>query len=349
MKNRMLLVAGVVVAAFAALFVIKLVTGSGSTEKGTDSLVLEVPAVSTDGSSTKEDDLVIIGGADGPTSVYVVGKKSSEAGSEDSTESVEDTSVMTESSVEDTSSMEEESTDSTSAETEKEMEEQTEQETEETTEQVTEIKEAQTTTQAADESSSGFYQNIQITDVSKGVLVLCNKNYKLPDDFQPAEITYIPENYYVKDGKEYKMAKVALDAFVEMSDAAMNEVGVNLLVISGYRTKAYQEMLYNHYANSYGKESADTYSARPRHSEHETGLCCDINMVDEAFKDTAAYAWMVDNAADYGFILRYPEGKEGITGYIYEPWHWRYVGVDVAKAVVASGLTYDEYYELHIK
>lgn len=197
--------------------------------------------------------------------------------------------------------------------------------------------------------AQGFYSDIKITDTSYGILLLCNKSYRLPDDFDAADLQDVSDNYYVHDGKEYKMNKEALEAFMAMSDAAYSEnSNIDLRIVSGYRTKSYQEFLYNSYVNSYGKSEADTYSARPRHSEHETGLCCDINIVSESFKNTEAYAWLVENAADYGFILRFPEGKEHITGYIYEPWHWRYVGSETAKAVVASGLTYDEYFLQYI-
>ncbi len=195
----------------------------------------------------------------------------------------------------------------------------------------------------------GFYNDIKVTDTSLGILVLCNKNYRLPDSYEAENLEDVPSNYYVNDGKEYKMSKPALDAFIEMSDAAYAQNNeIDLRVVSGYRSKSYQEWLYNHYANSYGQEDADTYSARPRHSEHETGLCCDINIVSVDFENTAAFEWLMANAADYGFILRYPKGKEHITGYIYEPWHWRYVGVETAKAVVESGLTYDEYFLKYI-
>lgn len=211
----------------------------------------------------------------------------------------------------------------------------------------------ETTTASASASASGtggFYTSIVTADPTKGVLILCNKTYRLPDDFEPAELADVPTNYYVSDGKEYKMEREALDAFMEMSDAAWAETEnrVDLRIVSGYRSKSYQDWLYNNYKNQYGQDEADSYSARPRHSEHETGLCCDINMVSTSFENTEAYEWLVKNAADYGFILRYPKGKESITGYIFEAWHWRYVGVETAHAVVESGLTYDEYYEKYI-
>ncbi|MDO4753752.1 MAG: M15 family metallopeptidase [Bacillota bacterium] len=198
---------------------------------------------------------------------------------------------------------------------------------------------------------SGFYQNIRLTDVSMGIRILVNKKYKLPDNFKPSELVDIPSNYQVADGKEYKMEKEAAESFYQMSNAAWNESDgkIDLRIISGYRSASYQEWLYNHYVNTYGKENADSYSARPRHSEHETGLCCDINMVGMEFENMAAFQWLMENAADYGFILRYEKGKEHITGYIFKPWHWRYVGVETAQAVKESGLSYDEYYQQYLE
>lgn len=184
-----------------------------------------------------------------------------------------------------------------------------------------------------------------MTDTGVGVLVLVNKNYKLPDGFEPDELEQIPANYAVGADREYYMQKEALDAFIKMSDAAYAEdKEIDLRVISGYRSNSYQNWLYNNYSENYGQEEADTYSARPGHSEHETGLACDINVVDQSFENTKAFAWLQEHAHEYGYILRFPKGKEHITGYIYEPWHWRYIGVEYAEAVKNSGLTYEEYY-----
>lgn len=201
------------------------------------------------------------------------------------------------------------------------------------------------TTQSQTAGGSGFYENIQETDISVGVLVLVNKNYKLPESFEPSDLEEIPANYSVRADREYYMQKEALDAFIEMSDAAYAEdKEIDLRVISGYRSHSYQKWLYNNYSENYGQEEADTYSARPGHSEHETGLACDINIVDQSFENTKAFAWLQEHAHEYGYILRFPKGKEHITGYIYEPWHWRYIGVEYAEAVKNSGLTYEEYY-----
>lgn len=203
------------------------------------------------------------------------------------------------------------------------------------------------TDSAGSDEASGFYRNIKTADTSKGVRILCNKNYKLPDDFVPASLSDM-DAYSVYKERDNKLQSEAAEAFMRMADAASAE-GVTIKIVSGYRDKVYQEGLYNTYAANNGTEEADTYSARPRHSEHETGLCCDINDVNAAFEYTQAYHWLQEHGAEYGYILRYPKGKEAITGYIYEPWHWRYVSKDTAIAVKDSALTYDEYYKQYLE
>lgn len=203
----------------------------------------------------------------------------------------------------------------------------------------------------ASDSGASIDADIKYSDPSYGILILTNKKYRLPDGFEQSDLVDISSNYHVADGKKYKLQKEAAEAFYEMSDAAWNESGgkIDLRIISGYRSHSYQDWLYHHYVSTYGKEDADTYSARPGHSEHETGLCCDIDMVDMKYEDTDNFKWLTEHAADYGYILRYEKGKEDITGYMYEPWHWRYVGVKTAQSVKESGLSYDEYYQRYIE
>ena len=119
--------------------------------------------------------------------------------------------------------------------------------------------------------------------------------------------------------------------------------GLNLYIASGFRSYEYQTTLYNRYVERSGKEEADRYSARPGYSEHQTGLALDLNTIDASFADTDEYEWVKRNCYKYGFIIRYPEGAEEITGYMYEPWHLRYLGTDIARDVYESGLTLEEY------
>ena len=156
-----------------------------------------------------------------------------------------------------------------------------------------------------------------------GILIV-NKSYPLSADYDPG------------------LQPITKDAFQKLSDAAAQE-GLDLYIGSDYRDYAYQVKIYNNYCNLYGSEQADSFSARPGYSEHQTGLTIDCNTIDDAFGDTPEAAWLAQHCADYGFIIRFPKGKEDITGYQYEPWHIRYVGVDTAKEIMSQGLTLEEY------
>lgn len=156
-----------------------------------------------------------------------------------------------------------------------------------------------------------------------GILVV-NKTYALPSDYNPG------------------VDPDAQAAFDKMQAAASKE-GLNIYISSGFRSYDYQSGLYDRYVQRSGKAEADRYSARPGHSEHQTGLAFDLNSIDMTFADTDECAWVNKHCAEYGFIIRYPQGSESITGYMYEPWHLRYLGTETAKKVYDSGLTLEEY------
>ena len=118
---------------------------------------------------------------------------------------------------------------------------------------------------------------------------------------------------------------------------------LSIYLSSGFRSYETQNRIYNNYVSNYGQSSADTFSARPGHSEHQTGLAIDVNSIDDSFADTPEAEWLASHAHEYGFIIRYPKGKESITGYKYEPWHIRYLGVEKATEVYNSGLTLEEF------
>ena len=158
-------------------------------------------------------------------------------------------------------------------------------------------------------------------------LLIVNKTYSLPAGYAPGDLT-----------------AECSRAFREMKSAAAAK-GLNIYVSSGYRSYALQSSLYARYCASDGRAAADRYSARPGHSEHQTGLAMDLNTITNAFADTAEGRWVAANCWRWGFILRYPYGKEEQTGYMYEPWHLRYVG-DKAEAIYRSGLCLEEYYGL---
>lgn len=188
-----------------------------------------------------------------------------------------------------------------------------------------------------------FYQNITEISDPYQLLVLVNKYNKLPDGFTQYNLVNMNRNYTVNDGKQYLLAGVAYEKYVEMADAARKE-GLSMRVISAYRTENYQRNLYNNKLRTTGKTNADNYSARPGHSEHQTGLAVDISSTKTSFEYTAEFKWLQKHAHEYGFILRYPKGKEWITGYSYEPWHYRFVGADAAKIIYEEGITYEEFY-----
>ena len=185
-----------------------------------------------------------------------------------------------------------------------------------------------------------FYTDMEETDMSDGYLIICNKYHKLKDN-------YVPDLVSLSGYGGGQMERVAAEHFKEMSNAAKKD-GIKVYNVSGYRSFNTQKSLYNNYVNRDGKEKADTYSARAGTSEHQTGLATDINSVSSSFENTSAFKWLKVNAHKYGFILRYPKGKEFITGYMYEPWHFRYVGEDVAKVIYEKDITYEEYYATYI-
>lgn len=173
------------------------------------------------------------------------------------------------------------------------------------------------------------------------ILMLVNKYNYVSKEFVPNDLvlvdSYAKENMYLN--VECK------NAFIELAKKAELE-GYNIRAISTYRTYGYQENLYNNYVKHDGILKADTYSARPGYSEHHTGLAIDVDNKDLSytnFFNTKEFNWMQENAYKYGFILRYPK-DETITGYIYEPWHYRYVGMDVASYIHEHNITFEEYY-----
>lgn len=190
------------------------------------------------------------------------------------------------------------------------------------------------------------YKDVFETDLSKGNLMLVNKYYYLKDNYIPNDLVVLTDEYNI--GKNNTMRKVAADAFMEMSNAALLE-NISIKNASAFRSYDYQVTLYNNYVSKDGKEAADTYSARPGFSEHQTGLATDINQINSGFENTDAFKWLDKNAHKYGFILRFPKNKEDVTGYTYESWHYRYVGKEVAKIIKDENLTLEEYYAYYVE
>ena len=183
-----------------------------------------------------------------------------------------------------------------------------------------------------------FYTYINQADISKMELILVNKyNYLLE--------TYTPT--LLELGSEYgkgSMEVNAAEAFKRMVDAAHIE-NINLKSVSSYRSYKEQNNLYNKYVSANGETVTNTFSAKPGHSEHQTGYAVDINTSSTSnhFENTNEYKWLINNSYKYGFILRYPQNKEHITGYKYEPWHYRYVGIENATRIYQENITFEEY------
>lgn len=195
---------------------------------------------------------------------------------------------------------------------------------------ITAVSEGSCTVRVTSAQNPDVFAEVEVTVTAapeptyfQGILIV-NKTYALPADYSPG---VQPE---------------AQAAFEEMqSDAA--EEDLNLYISSGFRSYDYQAGLYSRYVERSGQAEADRYSARAGHSEHQTGLAFDLNTITDNFKDTAEGKWVAENCHKYGFIIRYPADKESVTGYMYEPWHIRYLGKETAQAVYDSGLCLEEY------
>lgn len=188
-----------------------------------------------------------------------------------------------------------------------------------------------------------YYTNTKKTKDLNKIYILTNKYLYMPNNYVPDHLEVIDSKYTNGTKKLVAEAKIK---FEEMAEDASLE-GYRIRIISAYRSYEYQKGLYDSYVEKDGTQQADTYSARPGYSEHQTGLVIDIDngVIDyNHFENTKEFNWMQENAYQYGFILRYPKGKENITGYTYESWHYRYVGAKIATYIRENNITFDEYY-----
>lgn len=167
--------------------------------------------------------------------------------------------------------------------------------------------------------------NIEGITYIQGALI-ANKSYSLPSNFNPG------------------LDKTCQTQFNKMVNDAYAKEGLQLKFGSGFRSYNDQYNIYNNFVARDGQAAADSYSARAGYSEHQSGLAIDVNTIDHTFDGTPEAAWLENHCHEYGFILRYPQGKENITGYQYESWHIRYLGTDLSYAVHNSGLTLEEYF-----
>lgn len=201
-----------------------------------------------------------------------------------------------------------------------------------------------------EDSVPAFYQDIIQVENPDSLSVLVNKNYSLPEDYEPDDLVFLEVPLYNNDknNEANYLRKEAADALKELFTAAKKE-GYELIARSGYRSYATQASLYERYVEQDGVEAADTYSARPGHSEHQTGLTIDVTSdtvhggLTELFGETEEGKWVAENAYRFGFIVRYPQDRTAETGYQYEPWHLRYVGVQAATEIYQDQLILEDY------
>ena len=193
-----------------------------------------------------------------------------------------------------------------------------------------------------------YYTDIISSKVEDGKLLLVNKYHNLSSDYEPENI--------IKTSATYSYAGNSLNeetynAYKNLAEEAKT-VGHTILIISSYRTYSSQDELWNERKSLYGTRKADSYAARAGHSEHQSGYAVDVGDfydVNDKFGETESFTWMIDNAHKFGFILRYPKDKEEITGYSYEPWHYRYVGKDTALKIYNEKITFDEYHAYYLE
>lgn len=188
-----------------------------------------------------------------------------------------------------------------------------------------------------------YYTNTKKSPYPNKSYILVNKYYFLDSDYVPDNLEIIDEEF-ARSGM--KLVNYARTAYEEMAKAAKSDK-MTLIIMSSYRSYKYQVNLYQKYVDDEGVNAADTYSARPGFSEHQTGLAFDVynGVLDYTnFDKTDEFKWMQDNAYKYGFILRFPDDKKNETGYMYESWHYRYVGKKIAKYIHENKISLEEYY-----
>lgn len=202
------------------------------------------------------------------------------------------------------------------------------------------------------EPATGFSKDQFSLSGPSSPWVIVNKKYSLP-------IGYVPEDLRVPDvrlrlapSEEQMQIRKVVEADLKAMFTAAKDENVDLVFGSGYRSEATQKQFYGQYVAQSGQAAADTFSARPSHSEHQTGLAFDLTTPDGSchlqvcYETTTGGQWVKKHAHEYGFIVRYPSGKDAITGYQYEPWHLRYVGLALAAELASKNQTLEEFFEL---
>lgn len=183
------------------------------------------------------------------------------------------------------------------------------------------------------------------------ISVVVNKQRSLPDGYEPSDLVEPNVKFSFNEKVEKRLMRKEAAEALEKLFAGAKEDGYDLFAVSGYRSYNRQVSVFNSSVKRNGREHAEKFSAEPGKSEHQTGLTMDVSSqsanfgIEQSFENTPEGQWLAEHCADYGFIIRYPKGKEDITGYAYEPWHVRYVGVEVAKDITSKGVTLEQYFD----
>ncbi len=190
-----------------------------------------------------------------------------------------------------------------------------------------------------------------LVDDPNSITVVVNKERHLPADYVPEDLV-TPDVRFAQPSLAVRPMREEAGNALELLFSDAEKDGNYLYAMSGYRSYEIQKSLFTNYSLSHGEEAANRFSARPGQSEHQLGLAMDVScesigfILDEKFEDTKEGTWVRENAHKYGFIIRYQKGKEDITGYMYEPWHLRYVGVELASEIKEKDVTLEEYFGL---
>ena len=188
-------------------------------------------------------------------------------------------------------------------------------------------------------------------DYDDPYLMLVNKTHPVDENYKPEGLKDIKYFASDRDPSTRYMVGDAADKFHELVEAAAED-GYTIVMTTAYRSYGFQTILWNNYVAKHGEEKANTFSARPGQSEHQTGLCTDVSSPSVNYQLTTKYGetpegmWLAEHAHEYGFIIRYLKGKEDISGYQYEPWHIRYVGVEAASYIYQEQITLEEYLDI---
>lgn len=202
------------------------------------------------------------------------------------------------------------------------------------------------------ESSVKFDKNQFSIDQPGSIWWIVNKTRPVGESYRPDDLVTPNVSLNTQKSQEENQIRSQVAMPLQRLFEATQQEGIQLFLASGYRSFSLQQTYYNNYVRTSGQVEADRFSARPGTSEHQTGLSLDVatsdrvHYLDQAFGEDAAGKWIKTHAHEYGFIVRYPEGKEAITGYLYEPWHLRYVGTDLANELYRNNQTMEEFFNL---